>query len=78
MRLILGHGGLPGGEELRRLALGGLVGLLVWELFANLVTPIFVGGPLEPPALVTSLIQRWTGVVAPWALARKASICASV
>ena len=69
MRLIFGNGGWPTGEQLARLCLGGLVGLVAWELFANLVTPIFVGGPLEPPALVTSLIQRWTGVVVPWSLA---------
>lgn len=52
-----------------RLALGSVVGLVAWEQFANFVTPLFVGGPLEPPALVTSPVQRWTGVVVPWALA---------
>ena len=43
---------------LARLCVGGLVGLLAWELFAQFLTPIFVGGPLEPPALITSLIQH--------------------
>lgn len=69
MRVILRNGGLPSGEQLGRLAAGGVVGLTAWELFANLVTPVFVGGPLQPPALITSLIQNWTGIVVPWALA---------
>lgn len=69
MRMILKQGGLPGGAMLARLCVGGLVGLLAWELFAQFLTPIFVGGPLEPPALITSLIQHWTGVVVPWELA---------
>lgn len=69
MRVILSRGPLPNGSELKRLALGGAIGLVTWELFANLVTPIFVGGPLEPPALITSLIQHWSGILVPWPLA---------
>jgi hypothetical protein len=69
MRLILKNGGLPSRGKLAWLAVGGFIGLVAWELFANLVTPIFVGGPLEPPALITSLIQHWTGIVVPWPLA---------
>ena len=32
--------------------LAGIAAEVVWEIWARLITPIFVGGPLEPAALV--------------------------
>ncbi|MBC8130308.1 MAG: hypothetical protein H7Y08_08295 [Rhizobiaceae bacterium] len=32
--------------------LAGISADLVWEVWARLITPIFIGGPLEPAALV--------------------------
>jgi hypothetical protein len=69
MPLILRDGGLPTAADLGRLCLGGFVGLMAWEAFARFVTPVFLGGALEPAALVTSLVQNWTGVVVPRLLA---------
>ena len=48
MRLILRNGGLPTGGDVLRLAVGGFLGLMAWELFARFATPIFVGGPSNP------------------------------
>lgn len=39
------------------LFVGGLCGLLIWELWARVITPLLIGGPLEPPGLVISLGQ---------------------
>jgi len=38
--------------DLRPVVLGGLAGLLAWELFARLVAPFWIGFPLEPTALI--------------------------
>lgn len=40
------------------LLLGGLFGLLLWEVWARLITPALIGGPLEPAGLVISLAER--------------------
>ncbi len=65
MRLILRFTGLPQADDLWKLFLGGLIGLMLWELFARFLTPIFVGGPLEPAALIISLLQNLFGVTIP-------------
>jgi hypothetical protein len=44
-----------------RLFSSGFIGLMIWEIWARLITPIVLGGPLEPAGLVTSLVQHWTG-----------------
>jgi hypothetical protein len=59
----------PTRAEIVRLAIGGLAGLLVWEVFANPVTSWIVGGPLQPPALVISLFQNLFAVKLSWAVA---------
>lgn len=53
---------LPGAATLGRLFTGGLAGLIVWEIWARVLTPPVAGFPLEPPALVATLIARWTGI----------------
>lgn len=35
--------------------LAGLAADITWEIWARLITPIFVGGPLQPAALVQSV-----------------------
>ena len=37
--------------------LAGLAAEVVWEIWARLITPIFVGGPLEPAALVQDVFK---------------------
>ena len=44
-----------------KLFLGGFIGLMLWEVFARFLTPIFVGGPLQPASLVISLFQNVLG-----------------
>ncbi len=41
-----------------KLCLGGAAGLLTWELFARLLTPQVIGGPLEPASLIISLFEN--------------------
>lgn len=45
-------------RTLRDLCLGGAAGLLTWELFARLLTPEVIGGPLEPASLIISLFEN--------------------
>jgi hypothetical protein len=56
---------LPSIGAIGRLFAGGFVGLLVWEIWARVVTVVVLGGPLEPAGLVTSLVQHWTGYQIP-------------
>jgi uncharacterized membrane protein AbrB (regulator of aidB expression) len=37
--------------------LAGLAGELVWEIWARFITPLWVGGPLEPAALVQDVFK---------------------
>ena len=50
------------GATLRRLCIGGAAGLLAWEVFARLLTPAVIGGPLEPAALIISLFENLLGL----------------
>jgi hypothetical protein len=52
---------LPSRITLTRLFIGGFTGLMIWEIWARLITPFVLDGPLEPAGLVTSLVQHWTG-----------------
>lgn len=53
---------IPDTQTFIRLFVGGLVGLLVWELWARFATPPVAGFPLEPPELVRTLIHYQTGI----------------
>ena len=39
----------------RTIVLSGLAADITWEIWARLITPLWVGGPLEPAALVQSV-----------------------
>jgi hypothetical protein len=52
---------IPSAATLGRLFLGGFAGLMIWEIWARLITPLFLDGPLEPAGLVISLVKTWTG-----------------
>jgi len=45
-------------RTLVNLCIGGAAGLLAWELFARLLTPQVIGGPLEPASLIISLFEN--------------------
>jgi hypothetical protein len=44
-----------GGRIFTTILLSGLTSEIVWEVWARLLTPLWVGGPLEPAALVQSV-----------------------
>lgn len=50
------------GATLRNLCIGGAAGLVTWELFARLLTPEVIGGPLEPASLIIKLFENLIGV----------------
>lgn len=52
---------IPSARTLGNLFIGGYVALMAWEIWARVLTPWIIGGPLEPPGLVISLVQAWTG-----------------
>lgn len=52
---------IPDAATLLRLFIGGAAGLAIWELWARGLTPLVLGGPLEPAGLVISLAHRFTG-----------------
>jgi len=43
---------------IRDLCIGGGAGLFTWELFARLLTPEVIGGPLQPASLIISLFEN--------------------
>ncbi len=56
---------IPNQKTLIWLFAGGFAGLMVWEIWARVITAWILGGPLEPSGLVTSLGLRWTGYEIP-------------
>lgn len=62
---------LPDTGTLINLALGGLAGLLIWEVWARVLTKAVLGYPLEPAGLIDALLQHNLGLSIPW-LAREA------
>ncbi|WP_244266877.1 hypothetical protein [Polycladidibacter stylochi] len=42
---------------LRQAVVAGVLALIVWEVWARLITPMLVGGPLEPAALVQGVFS---------------------
>lgn len=42
-------------RTLRNAVMAGIAADITWEIWARVVTPIFVGGPLEPAALILSV-----------------------
>ncbi|QCI67221.1 hypothetical protein [Phreatobacter stygius] len=53
---------VPNARQLAALAIGGLAGLGLWEIWASVPTPLVAGGPLEPPALIKALFAYRLGV----------------
>jgi hypothetical protein len=60
-RLRLAGFVIPTLREMLALAVGGLAGLALWEIWANVPTPLVAGGPLEPPALIKALFAYQLG-----------------
>ncbi len=60
------------------LAAAGLVGLIVWEFWARVVSPPAIGGPIEPGALVLSFARYRLGWDVPRAAGEAFHIVAQV
>lgn len=43
------------GAAVLTVLLGGMAAEIVWEIWARVITPLWVGGPLEPAALIQSV-----------------------
>ncbi len=56
---------IPSIRTFRNLFIGGYYALMAWEIWARTITAWVVGGPLEPPELVRSLVQHWTKIDLP-------------
>jgi hypothetical protein len=69
---------IPSARTLGNLFIGGYVALMAWEIWSRTLTVWIVGGPLEPPGLVLSLVNRFLGTsyeqaqALPWANATAA------
>lgn len=48
---------LPSPRVAAALLAGGLAADLAWEVWARLITPVLIGGPLQPAALILSLFR---------------------
>lgn len=48
---------VPAPRTIGALAAGGIAADLTWEVWARVITPIFVGGPLQPAALILDLFN---------------------
>lgn len=60
---------LPPARKAAALFAGDFLALLVWEVFARFRTPLVVGGPLEPAALIIGLTNTLFGFGPPRLLA---------
>jgi hypothetical protein len=56
---------IPSARTFRNLFIGGYCALMAWEIWARTITAWVVGGPLEPPELVRTLVQHWTNIDLP-------------
>ena len=56
---------IPSARTFRNLFIGGYCALMAWEIWSRTITAWVVGGPLEPPELVRSLVAHWTHIDLP-------------
>lgn len=59
---------IPDAGTLFRLFMGGALGLLVWELWARVLTKAVLGYPLEPAGLIDAIAQHNFGLTVPYLL----------
>ncbi len=53
---------IPSLKTIAHLAAGGLAGLIVWEVFARVLTKAVLGYPLEPAGLIDAIAQHQLGL----------------
>lgn len=59
---------IPDAATLVRLFVGGLIGLVVWEVWARVLTKAVLGYPLEPAGLIDAIAQHNFGLSVPYLL----------
>lgn len=59
---------VPSVQTILNLMLGGLVGLLIWEVWARVLTKAVLGYPLEPAGLIDAIFNHQFGLMVPWLL----------
>lgn len=62
---------IPTMKSLINLMIGGLAGLLIWEIWARVLTAQVLGYPLEPAGLIDAILNHQFGLAIPH-LAREA------
>lgn len=53
---------IPSIGTIKNLAIGGLAGLLLWEIFARVITKAVLGYPLEPAGLIDAIANHQLGL----------------
>ncbi|MEP4195542.1 MAG: hypothetical protein ABJL99_07900 [Aliishimia sp.] len=56
-------------ETLKKIALAGLIGEIVFEAYSWLLSPVIFGPILEPAKLVTAVVAKVSGIMLPYSLA---------
>jgi hypothetical protein len=59
---------IPSLSSIVKLFAGGLLGLLIWEVWARVLTKAVLGYPLQPAGLIDALFQHNLGISVPWLL----------
>ncbi|CAN1570592.1 hypothetical protein MCEMSEM23_03208 [Rhabdaerophilaceae bacterium] len=59
---------IPAPRTIFNLALGGLLGLAIWEVWARFITKAVVGMPLEPAGLIDAIANHQLGLAVPYLL----------
>lgn len=57
---------IPGARTIINLAIGGIVGLAIWEIFARVLTKAVLGYPLEPAGLIDAIANHQLGLSVPY------------
>ena len=56
-------------DSFKKIALAGIAGEIVFEIYAWLISPALFGPTLEPARLVTAIVAKVTGLVLPYGVA---------
>ncbi|MGL5447516.1 MAG: hypothetical protein ACRDBL_09425 [Rhabdaerophilum sp.] len=59
---------IPAPRTLLNLAIGGALGLAIWEIWARVITKAVVGYPLEPAGLIDAIAHHQFGLAVPYLL----------
>jgi hypothetical protein len=57
---------LPSTSTVINLALGGVLGLAIWEIWARVFTKAVLGYPLEPAGLIDAIANHQLGLMVPY------------